>query len=219
MDNLRIDCDDIVRQRLISVFNEVDNTTVTSVDDDYLVKVTLKVHTPFLLAPRQFAYSERLQIRNITDELLKPSPVTPFIVLGLFRLGNETVICDYALIFDLIASRNKDILFRLLKIANKSIFTLLDLKDGFHQIKVHPDSTKYFSFSTPDGQFEFTRLLFDYCEAPAEFQKRISQVVQPLIREDKVLVYIDDILIPSVSIEENLSILKQVLLIFKQYNF
>ncbi|KMQ89165.1 hypothetical protein RF55_11228 [Lasius niger] len=29
-----------------------------------------------------------------------------------------------------------------------------NLKDGFHQIKVHPDHTKYFAFATPDGQFE-----------------------------------------------------------------
>lgn len=30
------------------------------------------------------------------------------------------------------------------------VFTLLDLKDGFHQIKVHPD-TKFLVFATPDG--------------------------------------------------------------------
>jgi len=73
----------------------------------------------------------------------------------------------------------------------------VDLCDSFHQIRVHPDSTKYFSFATPDGQFEFTRLPFGYCESLAEFQKRLVQVLQPFIREDKILVYIDDVLIPS----------------------
>lgn len=81
----------------------------------------------------------------------------------------------------------------LSRLSNKWIFALLDLKDGFYNIKLHPDITKYFSFATPDGQFEYTRLPFGFCEAPAEFQKHLVQILQPLIREDKVLVYIDDI--------------------------
>ncbi|CAL1683231.1 unnamed protein product [Lasius platythorax] len=51
----------------------------------------------------------------------------------------------------------KDCLSRL---SNKSVFTLLNLEDGFHHIKIHPDHTKFFLFATPDGQFEFTRLPF-----------------------------------------------------------
>lgn len=95
----------------------------------------------------------------------------------------------------------------------------MDLKDGFHQIKVHPDDTKYFAFVTPDGQFEYTRLPFGFCDAPAEFQKRVMQILQPFIREDKVIVYIDDILIPSETVESNLETLKQVLIKLKQHGF
>lgn len=107
----------------------------------------------------------------------------------------------------------------LSRLANKKFFTLLDLKDGFHQIAVHEDSTKYFSFATPDGQYEFKRLPFGYCEAPAEFQKRIVQILNPLIREDKVIVYIDDILIVTENIDENLLVLEDVLLILRKYGF
>jgi len=107
----------------------------------------------------------------------------------------------------------------LSRLANKRVFTLLDLRDGFHQIRVHPDSTKYFSFATPDGQFEYTRLPFGFCESPAEFQKRLIQVLQPFIRDDRILVYIDDILIPSVTVEHNLLTLKEVLLVLKRYDF
>jgi len=77
--------------------------------------------------------------------------------------------------------------------------------------KVHDESMKYFSFATPDGQFEYTRLPFDYFEAPAEFQKRIIQILNPLIRRDKIIIYIADILIPSESVDENLQILKETL--------
>lgn len=97
------------------------------------------------------------------------------------------------------------------RLSNRSVFTLLNLKDGFHQIKPHPDHTKYFSFAIPDGQFECMCLRFGYYEAPEEFQKRscLVHVLQPLIRVDQVIVYMDDILIPSVSVDENQNTLKK----------
>ena len=60
-----------------------------------------------------------------------------------------------------------------------------------------------------------TNFPFNYSEA----QRRIIQILQRLIREDRVLIYIDDILIPSVSVKENLQVLTQVLILFKQYKF
>jgi len=105
----------------------------------------------------------------------------------------------------------------LARLSSKSVFSLLDLKDGFHHIKIHPEHTKYFAFAISDGQFEYLRLPFGFCEAPAEFQRRIVQILQHFIREDKVIVYIDDILIPSITVEENLNTLKEVLLLLKRY--
>lgn len=78
-----------------------------------------------------------------------------------------------------------------------------------------PEHTKFFSFATPDGQYEYTRLPFGFSEVPAKFQKRIVQVLQPLIRQDKIVVYIDDILIPSDTVEENLQLLRETLLLLK----
>lgn len=107
----------------------------------------------------------------------------------------------------------------LTKISNKNIFSLLDLKNGFHNIKIHLDHTKFFAFATPDGQYEYNTLPFGYCEAFAKFEKRLLMILQPLIKEDKVIVYIDDILIPTYTISDNLDILKHVLLLLKRYDF
>lgn len=107
----------------------------------------------------------------------------------------------------------------LARLSNKSVFISLDLKNGFHNIKLYPDAIHYFSFVTPDDPFEFTRLSFGFCETPTEFQKRLIQILQPLIREDKVVIYIDDMLIPSISFQDNLSDLKQVLLLLKSHQF
>jgi len=95
---------------------------------------------------------------------------------------------------------------------------LLDLKDSFHQIRVHEDSTKYFSFATPDGQFEYRKLPFGYSEL-TEFQKRILQVLDSLIREEKIIVYIDDILIAAETIEENISIIERTIILLKTHGF
>lgn len=106
----------------------------------------------------------------------------------------------------------------LSRLANKKVFTLLDLKDSFHQIKIHEDSTKYFSFATPDRQFEYIRLPFVYCEAPAEFQKRLLQILNPLIRRDAVI-YIDDVLIPTENVQQNLDVLSELMIILKKHGF
>jgi len=65
---------------------------------------------------------------------------------------------------------------------------------------VHNDSTKYFSFATAEGQFEYNYLPFGYSEV--EFQKRILQILNPLVRQEKLIVYMDDILIPTETVEE-----------------
>ena len=226
---IEIDFDINVKNQLLSVITEVNDMNIPCVDDDYTVKIALKDDSIFAYAPRRFAWAERLEIRKITDNLLErgiirysTSPYCARVVPVKKKNGTYRLCVDLRPLNDRIVKQKypfpliEDCLSRL---QDKSVFTLLDLKDSFHQIKLHPDCTKYFSFATPDGQFEFTHLPFGFCESPAEFQKRIVNILQPLIREDKVIVYIDDILIPATSVNENLDILKQVLILFKKYNF
>lgn len=188
-------------------------TQIDPAKDDYVVSVHLRDPTPYAYAPRKFAFKEKEQIREITDDLLargiikySTSPYCARIVPVRKKNGNlrlcvdlrppNTRVIKQKYPFPLI----EDCLARL---SDKAVFTFLDLKDGFHQIKVHPDCTKYFAFAMPDGQFEYLRLPFGFFESPAEFQKRIVLILQPLIRANKILVYIDDILIASNTTEEN----------------
>jgi len=83
---------------------------------------------------------------------------------------------------------------------------------------LHPDATKYFAFATPDGQFEYTRLPFGFCESPVEFQKRLVHILQPFIRNDTAIVYIDDILLPSHTVSENLQSIHLILTELKKHN-
>ncbi|KMQ90234.1 retrovirus-like pol polyprotein, partial [Lasius niger] len=229
LSDVDIDFGPDVKDLLISTILEVENMDLPPVEDEYLVKLSLKDESVFAFSPRRFAWTERLQMREITDDLLNrgiirlsSSPYCARVVPVKKKNGSLRLCVDMRPLNSKVIKQKypfpliEDCLARL---SNKSIFTLLDLKDGFHQIKVHPDFTKFFAFATPDGQFEYTRLPFGFCEAPAEFQKRLIQILQPLIREDRVIVYIDDILIPSITVQDNLSVLKEVLLLLKRYNF
>ncbi|XP_011859318.1 PREDICTED: uncharacterized protein LOC105556816 [Vollenhovia emeryi] len=202
---------------------------IDKVQEDYSVRIHLKDESIYAYAPRRIAFAERKQLREITDGLLargiikeSNSPYCARVVPvrkknGMIRLCvdlrplNSRVVKQkypFPLIEDCIAN-----------LSNKSVFTLLDLKDGFHQIKVHAEDTKYFAFATPDGQFEYTCLPFGFCDSPAEFQKRIASILSPLIRADKVIVYMDDIMIATETVEANLKVLNEVISILRRYDF
>jgi len=179
---------------LISVFEQVENTNIPVTDDDYSVKVRLKDDSTFAYSPRRFAYNEKLQIREITDDLLSrdiikvsTSPYCARVVPVRKKNGTLRLCVDLRPLNERVMKQKypfpviEDCLANL---GSKSIFTLLDLKDDFHQIKIHPDHIKYFSFATPDGQFKYLRLPFSFCEAPAEFQKRLVIILNFFIRQD-----------------------------------
>jgi len=67
---------------------------------------------------------------------------------------------------------------------HKSHFSVLDLKDGFYNIRVaqEEDSIKYTAFITPLDQFEYTKMPFGLKSAPGRFQKFVNQVLGELIR-------------------------------------
>lgn len=55
-------------------------------------------------------------------------------------------------------------------VCKKAVFTLLDLKSGFHQVKIAESSRKYTSFVTHCGQYEYLKMPFGLTNAPAVFQ-------------------------------------------------
>lgn len=72
-------------------------------------------------------------------------------------------------------------------------------------------SKQYTSFVTDSGQYEFNRLPFGYANSPAVFVKFITKVLDPFIRDGRVIVFIDDMLIASENIEEHFQTLREVL--------
>ena len=83
-------------------------------------------------------------------------------------------------------------------------FSILDLKSGYYQIEMDPESKKKTAFVTTDGLYEFNVMPFGLSNAPATFQ-RCMDVVLSGLKYNSVLVYLDDILVFSSSFEEHIT--------------
>ena len=90
------------------------------------------------------------------------------------------------------------------------VFSRLDLASGFHQMKVEETSVKYTAFNTRYGLYEFLVMPFGLTNAPSYFVDLMNRIFRDYL--DKfVLIFIDDILIYSKTVEEHEKHLHMVL--------
>ncbi|KAA3466370.1 DNA/RNA polymerases superfamily protein [Gossypium australe] len=158
---------------------------------------------PASIAPYRMAPKELVELKAQIQELLDRGFIRPSVsswgALVLFvkkKDGSMQMCIDYCQLNKL-TIKNKyplpriDDLFDQLKGA--SIFSKIDLRSGYHQLKVKEADIHKTAFRTRYGHYEFLVMPFGLTNAPAAFMDMMNRVFQPYL-DQFVVVFIDDIL-------------------------
>lgn len=161
---------------------------------------------PTYRAQYRLTLLEKQELARQVDELLKQgfirksmSPYNSPVLFVKKKDGSLRMCVDYRALNN-ITIKNKFPIPRideaLDKIGGARVFSKMDLRSGFYQIRVAPEDIEKTAFSSDRNHFEFTVMPFGLTNAPARFQTVMNEVLKDYV--DKfVLVYIDDILIFS----------------------
>ncbi|GJV69259.1 putative reverse transcriptase domain-containing protein [Tanacetum coccineum] len=171
--------------------------------------------TPYRLAPSEMQELSN-QLQELTDRgFIRPS-TSPWGAPVLFvkkKDGSFRMCIDYRELNKLTIKNRYplpriDDLFDQLQ--GSSVYSKIDLRSGYHQLRVREEDIPKTAFRTRYGHYEFQVMPFGLTNAPAVFMDLMNRVCKPYL--DKfVIVFIDDILIYSRNEEEHANHLRIIL--------
>ena len=191
-------------------------------------RIVLKPDTvPFSRSPPRLAPPELAELKKQLVELLTTGKirysVSPWGAGTLFVAKKDTTerrFCiDYRPLNQATVKNNGSLpnieeLFD--QLLGAKYFSKLDLRSGYHQIRVHPDDIPKTAFNSRYGHFEFLVMPFGLCNAPATFMQLMQEVFRDCL-DHFVIVYLDDILIYSKTAEEHAAHLETVLALLRKH--
>ncbi|GJS80777.1 putative reverse transcriptase domain-containing protein [Tanacetum coccineum] len=192
--------------------------------NEKIVRVPFGV-APIARAPYRLAPSEMKELAEQLQELsdkgfIRPnsSPWGAPVLFVKKKDGSFRMCIDYRELNKLTVKNRYplpriDDLFDQLQ--GSSVYSKIDLRSGYHQLRVREEDIPKTAFRTRYGHYEFQVMPFGLTNAPAVFMDLMNRVCKPYL--DKfVIVFIDDILIYSKNKEEHEEHLKLILELLKK---
>ncbi len=102
------------------------------------------------------------------------------------------------------------------RLRGATCFSKIDLRSGYHQLRIHEEDIPKITFVTRHGSFEFLVLPFGLTNAPIVFMDLMNHIFKEFM-DHFVIIFIDDILVYLVSAMEHDEHLRIVLEILRRY--
>jgi hypothetical protein len=177
----------------------------------------------FRYSPKEYETMQQYVTELLTKGLIQPSssPYGACVIFVLKPDGTYRMVIDYRAL-NKITLRNQTPLPRiddlLDKLGGSKYYTALDMVGGYYQIPIAPEDMPKTAFKTPLGLFEFRVLPQGLTNSPAVFQTTMNKLFREVIGKF-VLVYLDDILVFSKTLEEHEQHIRYVLDILRKHKY
>ncbi|WVZ83964.1 hypothetical protein U9M48_031050 [Paspalum notatum var. saurae] len=174
---------------------------------------------PFRLRPYHYCPAQKDEIERQVAKLLQSDMIKPsnspyaFPALLVKKKAGEWRLCvDYRRLNAMTVNSRypMPVIDELLdELASAKWFTTLDLRAGFHQIRMKEEDQHKIAFQTHHGQFEYRVMPYGVTGGPGTFQAVMNHTLAPFLRKG-VLVFIDDILVYSINWDKHMELLRSV---------
>ena len=165
--------------------------------------------------------NEREEVQNLVEDQLRkgyirPSKLpqtSPVFFVGK-KDGGKRMVMDYQSLNDQTVKNNYPLPLIMELIDNmgsKKVFTKIDLRWGFNNIRIKEEDEWKGVFTTHIGSFEPTVMFFGMTNLPATFQAMMNEILRDLINKGKVAAFVDDVLVGTETEEGHDKIVEEIL--------